>query len=178
MLLTFICLFLVDELKRDWYSIQTLLGLLYQNRNMQSASPQGVHACFFFLLSQTGFVWLPCVCVIFFQSGIAVIVWDFPEWRRLCFTEISTFLLFTHGKGSLAFEGNIEQFEFQILHFYCVSILTCCEYIWSFLIYLTEIFELQNINLNYNSILSELLSSPSFTIRSDEDGHHAGGKHS
>lgn len=123
MLLTFI------ELKRDWYSIQTLLGLLYQNRNMQSASPQGVHACFFFLLSQTGFAWLPCVCVKFFRSGIAVIVWDFPEWRRLCFTEISTFLLFTHGKGSLAFEGNIEQFEFQILHFYCVSILTCCEYL-------------------------------------------------
>jgi hypothetical protein len=89
---------------------------------------------FFFLLSQTGFVWLPCVCVIlFFQSGISVIVWDFPEWRRLGFTEFSTFLLFTHGKGSLAFEGNIEQFEFQILHFYlCIhfNVLWISDFFW------------------------------------------------
>jgi hypothetical protein len=132
MLLTFICLFLVVELKRDWYSIQTLLGLLYQNRNMQSASPQGVHACFFFLLSQTGFVWLPCVCVIFFQSGIAVIVWDFPEWRRLCFTEISTFLLFNFLLTAsahllLGVTSNSLNFKFYIS--ICVSILTCCEYL-------------------------------------------------
>ncbi len=63
---------------------------------------------FFFLLSQTGFVWLPCVCVIFFQSGIAVIVWDFPEWRRLGFTEIATLTLRDHlslvGGGGYVYE--------------------------------------------------------------------------
>jgi hypothetical protein len=88
---------------------------------------------FFFLLSQTGFVWLPCVCVIlFFQSGIAVIVWDFPEWRRLCFTEISTFLLFNFLLTAsahllLGVTSNSLNFKFYIS--ICVSILTCCEYL-------------------------------------------------
>jgi hypothetical protein len=140
MLLTFICLFLVVELKRDWYSIQTLLGLLYQNRNMQSASPQGVHACFFLFTEPNRFR-----LVALRVRNIILSIWDCRH--RLGFSRMTTARLhrnrnvFTEGSSVFFFWGGGDMsMNFNVYLSACVIIEQAVN-IWFFLIYSTEVFE-------------------------------------